>query len=158
MIAEYVVSDHPEPAGQKVAIFAIFFFVFFYGFFIDAASFVYSSEIYPTNIRSRGVAMATATYFIACITYVTPGATAIANISWRYFVVFICLTFVTCLVVYFLYPETKGKSLEELAALFGDPVVVRLTDATDEEKREMDLQIKRQIGGVAESEHVESAV
>jgi hypothetical protein len=73
-------------AGQKVAIVAIMFFVFFYGLFIDAASFIYSAEIYPTNIRSEGVALATFTYFAACITFVTPGATAIANIGYKYFV------------------------------------------------------------------------
>lgn len=44
-----------------------------------------------------------------------------------------------------MYPETKGKSLEELAELFGDPVVVHLTNATEEEKREMDMDIKQQI-------------
>lgn len=43
------------------------FFVFFYGFFIDAVSFIYSSEIYPTNIRARGMSLATFTYFAACI-------------------------------------------------------------------------------------------
>ncbi|KAH7014178.1 general substrate transporter, partial [Microdochium trichocladiopsis] len=134
MVAEYVTGEASlsaaAAAGQKVAIFAIFLFVFAYGFFLDAASFVYSSEIYPTNIRARGVALATATYFIMCITYVTPGATAIANIGWRYYLVFICLTVVTVVVIFFFYPETKGKSLEELADIFGDPVVVRLTDAT----------------------------
>jgi hypothetical protein len=60
--------------------------VFFYGLFIDAASFIYSSEIFPTNIRSEGVALATFTYFAACITFVTPGATAIATIGYKYFV------------------------------------------------------------------------
>jgi hypothetical protein len=41
-----------------------------------------------------------------------------------------------------MYPETKGKSLEELAELFGDPVVVHLTNVADEEKHEMDLSVK----------------
>lgn len=58
---------------------------------------------------------------------------------------FACLTLVSVLVIYFMYPETKGKSLEELAELFGDPVVVHLTNATDEEKREMDMDIKQQL-------------
>lgn len=80
------VEGHPNIGGQKVAIVAIMFFVFFYGLFIDAASFIYSSEIYPTNIRSPGVALATFTYFAACITFVTPGATAIASIGYKYFV------------------------------------------------------------------------
>jgi predicted MFS family arabinose efflux permease len=145
MVAKYVDAPIPSPAGQKVAVVALMFFVFFYGLFIDAASFIYSAEIYPTQIRARGVALATSTYFIACITYVTPGATAIATIGWRYFLVFIGLTVVTVVVIFFYYPETKGRSLEELAELFGEPVVVHLTDAagaTEAEKRELDMEIK----------------
>ena len=91
---------------------------------------------------------------MACITYVTPGATAIATISWRYFLLFICLTVITILVIFFVYPETKGRSLEELAEVFGDPVVVHLTNATEAEKHEMDMHIKNDL--MAEQvEHVE---
>ncbi|KXJ87542.1 general substrate transporter [Microdochium bolleyi] len=150
MVAEYVTGasslSEAAAAGQKVAIFAIFLFVFAYGFFIDAASFVYSSEIYPTNVRARGVALSTATYFIMCLTYVTPGATAIATIGWRYYLVFICLTVVSVVVIYFFYPETKGKSLEELEGLFGDHVVVKLSDATAQERKEIDAQIEQEVG------------
>jgi predicted MFS family arabinose efflux permease len=131
-----------------------FSFVFCYGLFIDAASFIYSSEIYPTQIRARGVALATATYFIACITYVTPGATAIATIGWKYFVVFACLTAVTILIIYFYYPETKGKSLEELAELFGDTVVVHLTDVSEEERRKLDAEIENEKAQMEHVEHV----
>ncbi|KAK3724876.1 hypothetical protein LTR37_000924 [Vermiconidia calcicola] len=122
MLAEYV--PYGNIAGTKVAVFAIMFFVFFYGLFIDAASFIYSSEIYPTNIRSRGMALATFTYFVACITYVTPGAVAIASIGWRYYLLFMCLTVITIVVIYFVYPETNQKSLEELAAYFGETVIM----------------------------------
>jgi hypothetical protein len=59
--------------------------------------------------------------------------------------VFACLTLGSVVVIYFMYPETKGKSLEELAELFGDPVVVHLTNATEEEKREMDMDIKQEM-------------
>jgi len=143
MIAVYVTgSQTTNLAGQRVALFAIFLFVFGYGLFIDAASFIYSAEIYPTNIRSRGVALATTTYFIMCITYVTPGAVAIADISWRYFLVFIVMTAITIPVIYFFFPETKGRSLEELADLFGDPVAVHLTTATEAERAEIDMEIK----------------
>ena len=44
------------------------------------------------------------------------------------------MTFFSVLVVAFFYPETKGKSLEDLAELFGDPVVVHLADLDNGEK------------------------
>ncbi|KAK1076810.1 hypothetical protein LTR33_008620 [Friedmanniomyces endolithicus] len=142
MLGKYVTVAVPNPAGEKVAVFALMFFVFFYGFFIDAASFIYSSEIYPTNIRARGMALATFTYFAACVTYVTPGATAVATIGWRYFIIFACLTVVSVVVIYFFYPETKQKSLEELAAYFGETVV----DDTYEK------DVEREKGGIEHSE------
>lgn len=86
MIGRFIEGSGESIAGQKVAIVAVMFFVFFYGVFIDAASFIYSAEILPTNIRSEGVALATTTYFVSCITFVTPGATAIASIGYKYFV------------------------------------------------------------------------
>lgn len=54
------------------------------------------------------------------------------------------MTALTVVIVFFFYPETKGKSLEELAELFGDPVVVHLTNATDAEKEQMDQEIKNE--------------
>jgi len=78
-------------------------------------------------------------------TYVTPGATAISTISWRYYLVFICLTFLSIIVIYFFYPETKGRSLEELAAVFGDPVAVKLEDITEGQEKEVDVRDKNEI-------------
>ena len=34
-----------------------------------------------------------------------------------------CLTVISIVVIYFFYPETKRKSLEELAAHFGETVI-----------------------------------
>ena len=82
MLAEYVTVANPNQAGAKVAVFAIMFFVFFYGLFIDAASFIYSSEIYPTNIRSRGMALSTTTYFLACIVSCTQPNTISSLTHW----------------------------------------------------------------------------
>jgi membrane protein implicated in regulation of membrane protease activity len=62
---------------------------------------------------------------------VTPGATAIANIGWRYYLVFVCLTVISIVVIYFFYPETKQRSLEEMAAYFGETVLVETDLAHD---------------------------
>ena len=35
-----------------------------------------------------------------------------------------CLTVITIIVIYFYYPETKQRTLEEMAAFFGETVVI----------------------------------
>ncbi|KAA8618655.1 hypothetical protein PtrSN002B_005461 [Pyrenophora tritici-repentis] len=44
-----------------------------------------------------------------------------------------------------MYLETRNKSLEELAALYGDAVVVHLTDTTAEQIVEMHRRTKREM-------------
>ena len=45
---------------------------------------------------------------------------AFANIGWRFYLVFIIISGIGTVCVYFFIPETKGIPLEEMAKLFGD--------------------------------------
>ncbi len=40
------------------------------------------------------------------------------NIGWKYYIVFCCFLVVFLGVTWWLFPETKGYSLEEIAVLF----------------------------------------
>jgi hypothetical protein len=42
------------------------------------------------------------------------------KLGWRFYLVFICITFVGGIVYYFILPETKGVPLEEIAKIFGE--------------------------------------
>lgn len=44
---------------------------------------------------------------------------AFAQVGWRYYLVFIIVSFCGAPILY-LFPETKRMSLEEIGALFGD--------------------------------------
>lgn len=70
-----------------------------------------------------------------------PAATAFANIGWKYYLIFIIVPIVG-LPVLFYFPETKGLSLEEIAAVFGDEVALDLTHLTTHEKAELDKKIR----------------
>jgi len=41
-------------------------------------------------------------------------------VGWKFYLLFILLTFIGGIVVLFLYPDTRGLPLEEIATLFGD--------------------------------------
>ncbi len=51
---------------------------------------------------------------------------------------FIALTAVCTPLMWYLFPETKGLSLEEIGEKFGDEVVVHLTEITDEQLAQLD--------------------
>jgi hypothetical protein len=89
----------------------------------------YAVEIVPYALRAKGLAV-----MFFCVNaalffnnYVNP--VALANIRWRYYIVYDVWLFVELATVYFFYPETKGPTLEEMAKIFdGDEANVGNVD------------------------------
>lgn len=54
---------------------------------------------------------------------VTP--VAIETIGWQYYLVFLIISAIIVPVVYFAYPETMGRSLEELEMMFTEGKNIR---------------------------------
>lgn len=46
---------------------------------VDAPSFIWATEVWPTTLRAKGVSLAFFTYFVGGITYTTPSALAFKN-------------------------------------------------------------------------------
>ncbi|KAH8901430.1 general substrate transporter [Thozetella sp. PMI_491] len=137
--AQYATSDNK--AGLRAAIFFLFVHLTFYACCIDANCFIYCAEIFPTHIRPRGMAWSAGWLFLTTIPYLEAAPTAFAEVGWKYYVTFIVLTAVNIPIIYFLFPETKGLSLEEIGERFNDDVVVHITHITDEERAKLDAAI-----------------
>ncbi|KAK5226846.1 hypothetical protein LTR47_004379 [Exophiala xenobiotica] len=117
-------AETTNSAANKATIFFIMMYAFGVGMFIDPTQFVIVSEIFPTTIRAKGLTIALFTYFVTTILYTAGAPTAFANIGWRYYLVFVCVTVACIVALFFMLPETTGLTLEEIGALFGDEVVV----------------------------------
>ncbi|OQV09528.1 hypothetical protein CLAIMM_13641 [Cladophialophora immunda] len=134
-------SNTTNRAGLRAGVFFLFFFVTFYGGCCDATTFVYCAEIFPTQIRSKGMAWCISVLFLATIPFLEAAPTAFAEVGWKYYLLFIFLTTINIIIMYFYFPETKGLSLEEINTLFGDTVVVQITRITEEQKEALDRSI-----------------
>ncbi|KPM35791.1 hypothetical protein AK830_g10780 [Neonectria ditissima] len=126
--AEFGSAEDGNPAGARGAIAMIFLYSASYAIFFNAMIWVVPSELFPFFLRSKDLAFAVfckATVGIV-LSQITP--VALANVSWRYYSLFIATNLTAAIIYFFFLPETSGKSLEEIAELFGDAVATASDD------------------------------
>lgn len=77
----------------------------------------YVIEILPYNLRARGIVMYSFFVAIALIfnQYVNP--IALTEIKWKYYIVYDIWIFVEFCIIYFLFIETQGASMEEISTM-----------------------------------------
>ena len=78
------------------------------------------------NQRALGTAVSTAANWLnnVIIGQVTPYA--FKTLGWKYFFVYVATNMSNAVVSYFLFPETKGKTLEEIGKPFQIGVVLMI--------------------------------
>lgn len=105
---------------------------------MDASSYVFVSEIYPTSIRGIGAGFSTSGLFAFSLIYTMCAPVAFNTIGWKYYLIFIIIPLFGAMGVFLFYPETKGLALEEIGAMFGDEVAVDLTNLSAEDRLHLD--------------------
>jgi len=66
------------------------------------------------------------------------------KLGWKYYIVFCILLTISILLIYFLFPETRGRSLEEIAEIFDGKKEHR--DRENEGESGMDWEMKNSGG------------
>nr|OQO18026.1 hypothetical protein B0A51_14109 [Rachicladosporium sp. CCFEE 5018] len=136
LTATYLGTDNT--AGLNAAVFFIWFFILWWCFFVDATQYVYVSEIWPNHLRSQGTAFGLAFFYLASEVTLVAAPVALNKIGWKFYLVLIVPSCFYVAAVYFLFPETKGRTLEEIGTLFGDEHVAgRWYGISEEEKMEI---------------------
>lgn len=96
----------------------LFLFCAAYDFAYMPLFIAYPAEILPFQLRAKGLAITLTMDGLACFfnQYVNP--VAFAALKWRYFSIYIGVMCIALAIVYFFFPETQGRSLEEVARIF----------------------------------------
>lgn len=118
-------TDHP---GLIACAAMLFLNVTCFGLFVEGVGFCYIAEIWPNHTRGEGYALGMFSLCVSSIIWLQSAPTAFDSIGWKFYIIFIVFDALAAAAVLF-YPNTLGKPLEEVAALFGDDDMVAVFQA-----------------------------
>jgi MFS family permease len=124
MVAAFIRTSQisSDPAESKRlgvgAACMVFIFLGFFTVFNICPCWLYGSEIQPQEVRARGYSFTILGWAIGCgmNTFVIP--IMLNRLGWKTFIIFGVFNIIALPVIYFLYPEVAGRSLEEINLLF----------------------------------------
>ncbi|KUJ19528.1 general substrate transporter, partial [Mollisia scopiformis] len=101
-----------------VAIVFIYLYYTFYGLSFLSIPFMYPAEINSQRMRDIGTSMSTTTNSALCYVVVSITPTSIANIGWKYYLIYTITNMCFVPIVHFFYVETARLFLEEIDRVF----------------------------------------
>ncbi|KAJ4174287.1 hypothetical protein NW754_004702 [Fusarium falciforme] len=117
------------PRVRLLAVAIYFIFGAFFTTTIECTAYAYGSEIWPTHLRSEGSTLVFASFFGNSIAYSAPVTVGLKNIGWKFYMIFVVVTVISTIAIWFTFPETIGLPLEEINSKFGEKVEVDLKSA-----------------------------
>ncbi|PLB44157.1 MFS transporter [Aspergillus steynii IBT 23096] len=126
-------AQHASHASGTAVVAMIFLYNAMYSI-MQPLTYTYVTEVFPFVHRAKGLAI---------LQFFTRGSTAfnsfvnpigIDDLGWKFYLVYVAWLVVETTIIFFLYPETKGPTLEEIAHIFDGPNAVIGKTGLDEEE------------------------
>ncbi|GAQ39483.1 hypothetical protein AtubIFM56815_007825 [Aspergillus tubingensis] len=134
-------------------------FIFIYNFFLPigflGANFLYPAEVAPARLRvaMQAISIANQWLWMFVVAMITP--VAIDNIGYRYYIVYAIIGGIIPPIIYLFYPETKGRSLEEVDEIFRDAPTIFSAVSMSKHKPMGDRAMERVMEEKATVEEIE---
>jgi len=117
--------DSQTKAEAVVAVVCLFLFNTFFAVGWLGMTWLYPAEVTPLSIRAPATAIATTANWIFNFMVVMITPPAFTNITWRTYLLFAVINTFMVPCVYLFFPETTGRSLEEMDEIFQEARGVR---------------------------------
>ncbi|KAJ5814850.1 hypothetical protein N7474_006627 [Penicillium riverlandense] len=105
-------------AASHTVIAFVYIYVAVFAITWACVAWVYPPEIFSMSMRGRATSMTTATNWFVNFWFGLYIPTAMKEISWKLYMIFMCFCFLMSIVIFLFYPESAGKTLEEMDFLF----------------------------------------
>ena len=115
--AQYCVEAGMGQASPAVIVFVIVYNAIFGAAWLGLA-WLYPSEIFPTALRAKGNSMSTGANWLGNFIVAMIAPVLFQYAKYWTFLLFGILNVIFLIPIYLWYPETNGKSLEEIEVLF----------------------------------------
>ncbi|KAI1308621.1 putative sugar transporter [Xylaria venustula] len=115
-------TSQQDPSRMKTfGNVTVAFFVIYHAVFAPTwagTPWVYAAEVNSIGWRTRGAGAATATNWVTGFAVVQFTKVGIDNLQWAFFLIFAIFCVLFFPMVYFFYPETAGRKLEDMDEMF----------------------------------------
>lgn len=110
-----------------VVVIAFFLYYTFFAIGWLAIPWLYCAEIMPLHLRSKGNAVTTSSNWLWNFATVMMTPSTMSSLGWKGYLIFTVFNFAFVPLIYLFYPETTGRRLEQIDAIFykTGPVVAR---------------------------------
>ncbi|KAJ2723134.1 hypothetical protein GGI07_002837 [Coemansia sp. Benny D115] len=111
------------PTGPSyLVIVMIYLFVISFAISWGPIGWIYPSEIFPMHIRSKANSITTASNWLFNFVIGLVAPILLKKITWGLDLIFALFMFAAVGIIYLFYPETKGRSLEEMEVIFSGSI------------------------------------
>lgn len=117
--------DKNNLVASYISVAAIFLYNFFVPIGFLGANFLYCAEIAPVSLRVGMAAISTGNHWLWNFVISMASPVAIASIGHWYFLVFSVFGLSIPISVWLVFPETMGRSLEEIEFAFKENQTIR---------------------------------
>ncbi|SCU91562.1 LAMI_0E06392g1_1 [Lachancea mirantina] len=118
---------------------------------------IYCSEIFNNMERAKGSALCAAVNWAFNFALAMFVPSAFRNISWKTYIVFGVFSVALTIQTFFMFPETKGKTLEEIDQMWADNIPAWKTGSYTPEMPIIEDEEGHKLGLLGRTEHIESA-
>ncbi|GLB42694.1 putative major facilitator superfamily, sugar transporter (TC 2.A.1.1) family protein [Lyophyllum shimeji] len=113
-------ADDSQRGAKYGAGATAFFFLYyvFFGICWQGVPWLYPTEINSLSMRTKGAALGTASNWISNYVVVQITPVGIANLGWRFYLIWMVFNAAFVPLIWLIYPETSNRHLEDIDRLY----------------------------------------